>query len=70
MNNIYNTEMLKRLRGDNTKVEFAKFLGVSKQLYQFLENGRHREIPIPVVQRLKNRYNLTPEQVLDLIGIR
>lgn len=69
MNNLYNIEMLKKLRGNMTKVEFAKVLGLSKQVYQFLENGRYKEIPLPVVQKLKNRYDLTPEQVLELIGI-
>ena len=52
-----------------TKVEFAKVLGLSKQVYQFIENGRYKEIPLPVVQKLKDRYDLTPEQVLELIGI-
>lgn len=69
MNNLYNIEMLKKLRGNMTKVEFAKVLGLSKQVYQFLENGRYKEIPLPVIQKLKNRYDLTPEQVLELIGI-
>lgn len=69
MNNLYNIEMLKKLRGTMTKVEFAKALGLSKQVYQFLENGRYKEIPLPVVQKLKDRYDLTPEQVLELIGI-
>lgn len=70
MNNLYNIEMLKKLRGNMTKVEFAKVLGMSKQLYQLIESGRHKEIPIPVVQKLKDRYMLTPEQVLELIGIK
>ena len=69
MNNLYNIEMLKKLRGTMTKVEFAKALGLSKQVYQFLENGRYKEIPLPVVQKLKDRYDLTPAQVLELIGI-
>ena len=69
MNNLYNIEMLKKLRGTMTKVEFAKALGLSKQVYQFIENGRYKEIPLPVVQKLKDRYDLTPEQVLELIGI-
>lgn len=70
MNNLYNIEMLKKLRGNMTKVEFAKVLGLSKQVYQFIENGRYKEIPLPVVQKLKDRYMLTPEQVLELIGIK
>lgn len=69
MNNLYNIEILKKLRGTMTKVEFAKVLGLSKQVYQFIENGRYKEIPLPVVQKLKDRYDLTPEQVLELIGI-
>ena len=69
MNNLYNIEMLKKLRVTMTKVEFAKALGLSKQVYQFIENGRYKEIPLPVVQKLKDRYDLTPEQVLELIGI-
>lgn len=70
MNNLYNIEMLKKLRGNKTKVDFAKSLGISKQLYQLIENGRHKELPLSIVQKLKNRYDLTPEQVLELIGIR
>lgn len=70
MNNLYNIEILKKLRGNLTKVEFAKVLGLSKQLYQLIENGRYKEIPLPVVQKIKDRYDLTPEQVLDLIGIK
>nr|UVN08393.1 MAG: helix-turn-helix domain protein [Bacteriophage sp.] len=62
--------MLKKLRGNKTKVDFAKSLGISKQLYQLIENGRHKELPLSIVQKLKNRYDLTPEQVLELIGIR
>ena len=70
MNNLYNIEMLKKLRGNKTKVDFAKSLGISKQLYQLIENGRHKELPLSIVQKLKNRYDLTPEQVMELIGIR
>ncbi len=70
MNNLYNIEMLKKLRGNKTKVDFAKSLGISKQLYQLIENGRHKELPLSIVQKLKNKYDLTPEQVLELIGIR
>ena len=70
MNNLYNIEMLKKLRGNKTKVDFAKSLGISKQLYQLIENGRHKELPLSIVQKLKNKCDLTPEQVLELIGIR
>ena len=70
MNNLYNIEMLKKLRGSTIKVEFAKVLGISKQRYQFIENGRYKEILLSVVQKLKDRYDLTPEQVLELIGIK
>lgn len=68
--NVYDIEMLKSLRGNTKPAEFARVLGVTRMHYYNFENGRQRELPFDIIQKLKDMFNLTPEQVCKLMGIK
>ena len=68
--NVYDINMLKKLRGNTKKAEFARQLGITRHYYHYLENGEVRELPFDVVQALKTIFKLTPEEVCRLMGLK
>ena len=68
---VYDIELLKELRGDTKKAEFARQLGLTRQYYHNLESGKcYTEIPRELVQKLKDKFDLTAEEVCRLCGIK
>lgn len=54
------------LHGDSG-VDLAKFLNISKQAFYSKINGRDgREFTQSEIQKIKERYSLTPEEVDDI----
>ena len=64
----YDIELLKKLKGEMKSVDFAKSLGISKQQYYNIENGFG--MPIHIVKKLDDMFNLSAEQICKLIGLR